>query len=176
MVFCDVKPDNICMDLDERTNKPESFALIDFQMVQHYPDAPKCEFGTRLYRPSEMQKYKSYPVLVTEKWDIYGLGITLIELMNGTGYHPYGDKFKDWKHNIELSDVADIQSKVYKDYLNLFVDQEVIDEAIANCDVLKEDRNSDLKDLIQNMTRDNFMKRYDCDDIINHRWYKRHCL
>ena len=56
------------------------------------------------------------------------------------------------------------------------MDQTIINDSIRNFKMLQDESNSDLKDLIINMTNDDFSKRYSCVDVINHRWFQRNCL
>lgn len=158
----------------KKTNTPKKFGLIDYELLCKNPSLHKEEYSTVTYRPSEVQKYKDYETLVTEKWDIFALGITLIQLMDG--YHPYIDELEEWNEELEDFEHESLHLKKDQLHMNLFLDQDVINNAVENCKMLNKDENWELKDLIVNMLWDDFEVRFGVDDVMEHPWFQEHCV
>ena len=85
-----------------------------------------------------------------------------LAISNGAGKH-----LGDWIRDIENSDIEEIKSRTHTNALNLFMDQSVIDEGIAGSKMLNKEGNADLKDLIINMTKDDFMERMQAINLLS---------
>lgn len=161
----DIKASNICMDWDKKEHKPLKFDLIDFEFIEKQGKELKNKaFGTAGYYPPEMVVKDKLGVIVTDKFDIYSLGITLFELVNGC--HPYWGKLRE-KYSMEQ-----LCNGEYYDYLTPRFTMNMI----QGSKVLKKKENWDLKHLIYNMVLVNSIERFDIDDIMNDKWYRKYCM
>ena len=89
---------------------------------------------------------------LTNKVDVYSLGISIVDMISFDGYE-----------NV-------IDSKTSEDpYLR----EEEINGFIDDCDLLE--RHKELKDLLMKMTRTSVEERYDIDDVMKHPWFKKNC-
>merc|ERR1719203_568966 len=155
------------MNYDKISNEPIEFGLIDFELCQpRYKKWPSpVSFGSFHYRAPEMDTTLSRESFtITHAFDMYSLGITLLELIDGK--HPYFDDLEE----------AHKSFKVYNE-LHGWIDQQRIDQIIESSTFLQMPQNALLKDLIANMIVADQDKRYwNIDMVIDHEWYKKYCV
>lgn len=161
---CDIKAANICMDWNTKTHQPLKFGLIDFDLLHKQGRSiGLAAFGTPSHFPPEMIVKDKESVIVTDKFDVYALGITIIELMNGK--HPYFyDLYKKYQAD-QIKDGA---------FYGFLTSRYIFNMVQAN-EELNKHENHFLKHLIYHMILFNSEKRYNIHQVMNHRWYKKHC-
>ena len=143
-------------------NTQNNIGLIDYELIGPNPHKSQLEFGSHYYQPSELRQYKPYDVLVTDKWDVFSLGVTLLKLI-------YDDL---WRRNETLED---LRKKFNEGFIDLFMDQKSVQSNSVLNKYAKEEFFIELKDLIINMINDDVEERYNIDNVINHRWFQKVC-
>lgn len=85
----DIKASNFVMDLDEGKSIPVVFDMIDFDQCGEPSDHTKRIVGTSMYAPPAAVACEE-GFKLTAKYDIFGLGISLIEMI--TFKHPIKER------------------------------------------------------------------------------------
>ena len=163
-VHMDIKTHNICMDWDKDKNKALGFGLIDFELIsKNGRQLPDCIGTIGRHSPEMIVKDKT-KVVITDKFDIYALGITIIELINGK--HPYLEELRKLYKNKEIANC---------EYYG-FLKGRFIFDMVSNDEVLKKREHHFFKHLVYHMILPNSKKRYNIDQVMAHKWYKSHCV
>ena len=152
----DIKPGNFVMDLDKEKNKPVAFGIIDFDNARWPREHEEYIVGTKYYAPPEAIGRQEGGYRLTTKYDIWGLGLSLIEMI--TFKHPIAER-----------------GALGVNYKTVPIEQKEIDDILDESDVLNEDKNKEFKDLLKNMTNTSLDDRFDIDQVMNHSWYKIFC-
>ena len=88
------------------------------------------------------------------------------------GEHPYCEDLEQWDEELSNSECDTVHYDEDWLSMNLFMDQDVLDKCVENSKMLNQECNMELNDLIVNMIKDDFAKRYNVNDIINHVWFQ----
>lgn len=155
IVFTDIKPSNICMDYDKSDRQAIEFGIIDYQCLVESNKILTHAIGTRHYRAPEMPNDRDVEYTITTKFDIFSLGITILELISGKHF---------------MDELSDEQFDEYK------YTQQDIDKWFNGVEIFQNDKHRQLKDLLQHMTFISVEDRYDIDEVMNHQWFQEFCI
>ena len=151
IIFVDIKPGNMVMDYEEKTNKLIDAGIIDFECLRKTKNNCRNDaVGTRYYQAPEVN---AHGYKLTTKYDIFGLGLTVLEMM--TTKHPLDKRGKYVKGNP--------------------IKKQEIDDVMNECELLKEEKHQQLKDLLNKMLSISLEDRYDINQVMNHSWYTKYC-
>ena len=153
LVYTDMKPLNLVMDYDEKTNKPIRFGIIDFELLTETNDSFHLRGGTTHYRaPESIRYWREEGYRFTTKYDIFGLGISLLEMI--TYQNPIDNRKEETDSAIKQTETAII---------------------IYGSRLLQMEQNKEFKDLLYQMLKGDVDERYDINQVMNHPWYKKYC-
>ena len=156
IIFSDIKPGNLVMEYDEKTNKAIEFGMIDWESVKKLDDECKMRhIGSYYYKPPEGVAFDEVFKLTT-KYDVYCLGLSLLEMIT-------------LEHPLDLRPDEDDKNKKEP------IKQDEIDFIMRYSQTLKKERNLQFKDLLLKMTCTSLDDRYDLKQVMDHPWYKQYC-
>eukprot|EP01083_Nonionella_stella_P024991 68830_1 len=168
-VYCHLKPANISMDFDIDPHEPLRFGLNGSVMC-HAKNTRLLEtdddakyIGSVSYNPPEIFVNDKRNVIIDTSFDIWSLGITLLQIINGE--HPF-------LFDLTMEYGA---SKVMNGELEGVINQAYIDENVMYNHVLIWSKHKLFRDLLLHMLQVNVEERYSIDDIICHKWYQKYC-